>query len=176
MNSVSGDVELLAEISQGSKDAFRQFYGMYAGRVLAFLRSKTSDNGLVEDMLQEIFFAVWRGSGGFDPRLGSVEQWLFTLSRNKLFDSWRRIYRFRRMLEGKQEAVGSAPDSSGLDEHLSLLQTLRGLPDDQHQLLSMVYLQDRSLKDCSLALSLPLGTIKWRLHRAVKQLRAAWTA
>ena len=56
--------------------------------------------------------------------------------------------------------------------HRSLQASLQTLPDETRAILELVYFKDRSLPEVAAELSLPLGTVKSRIHRALRTLRA----
>ena len=83
------DGMLLAAIAGGDREAFRQFYERHSDKVALALRQLCRGN-LPEDLFQEVFMAVWRKAGTFDPQRGDVGGWLFTICRNKVYDQYRR--------------------------------------------------------------------------------------
>src|SRR5437764_6202409 len=84
------DEELLAATARGDLESFRQLYLRHAGRVVAFAHRLCGDRALAEDVAQEVFTAVWTRAGTFQPDRGGVAPWLYTLTRNKVVDLWRR--------------------------------------------------------------------------------------
>src|SRR5215204_5517274 len=84
------DETLLAETARGDLRAFHLLYRRYAGRILAYARRLTRDPALAEDIAQEVFTTVWTRACTFRPDRGGVPSWLYTLTRNKLIDHWRR--------------------------------------------------------------------------------------
>jgi RNA polymerase sigma factor (sigma-70 family) len=89
------DEELLAATARGDLEWFRQFYLRHAGQVTAYAHRLCGDRALAEDVAQEVFTAVWTRAGTYQPDRGAVAPWLYTLTRNKLVDLWRRSGRNR---------------------------------------------------------------------------------
>src|SRR4029078_389687 len=61
------DFLLLARIAEGDLEAFHTFYGRYAGPGLAFVRQLGRNREGAEDVVQEVFVAVWRRAASFRP-------------------------------------------------------------------------------------------------------------
>src|SRR5258708_7200390 len=62
------DLSLLARVAEGDLEAFHTFYGRYAGRVLAYVRQLSRNRDGAEDVVQEVFVAVWRRAARLPPR------------------------------------------------------------------------------------------------------------
>src|SRR5262249_54325160 len=88
------DVDLLARIAAGDFEAFHLFYQRHSGRVLAFARRLVHDHpgsrDTAQDVVQEVFLALWRRAGTYRSDRGDVLGWLYALTRNKVIDAWRR--------------------------------------------------------------------------------------
>src|SRR5258708_568702 len=83
------DLSLLARVAEGDLEAFHTFYGRYAGRVLAYVRQLSRNREGAEDVVQEVFVAVWRRAGRFPPARRRPPGWLYTITTNKPADLWR---------------------------------------------------------------------------------------
>ncbi len=81
---------LLRRIAVSDAVALEELYRLYSGRVLSFLRQLCRDAHVAEDLLQEVFMAVWRKPATFDASRGDVAGWLFTICRHKWIDCRRR--------------------------------------------------------------------------------------
>ena len=90
MEQTQDDAQLLSRIAEGDREAFRLFYERYAGRILAYVRAIGRQRDAAEDVVQEVFLSVWRKAASYRPDRGDVAGWLYTITRNRLVDRWRR--------------------------------------------------------------------------------------
>lgn len=99
----NADQYLVAEIKGGSEDAWRQLIDRYSGRLLAFARTRTASLSDAEDLVQEAFVGFLQSVGHFDPDR-SLETYLFTILRYKLYDALR---------QRKFKMINESPDDEG---------------------------------------------------------------
>ena len=88
-STASSDAQLVALIADSSRDALGELYRRHAGWVLARLRHRCADDGLVAEALQDTFVAVWRGASGYDGR-GAVPAWLWGIAIRRLIGLLRK--------------------------------------------------------------------------------------
>ncbi len=134
MNHASADEFLVDEIRKGSGEAWRLLIDRYHGRLLAFARSRTKCLSDADDLVQESFVGFLQSLTHYNPSQ-SLETYLFTILRYKLYDVLRR----------KKSNVISAPDESddwwdqvapGVEETPSQLAAQVEARQQQEQLLS----------------------------------------
>ena len=166
------DETLLAATARGDLDAFHAFYERHAGRVLAYARRICRDATLAEDVTQEVFTAVWTKAATFRPDRGGTHAWLYTLTRNKLVDHWRKLGRDCDM-EGIDDLVIPAPVSGDRDLRLALRQALARVPSEQRQAIETAYFGGLTYEETASRLDLPLGTLKSRIRVGLRALKAA---
>src|SRR6266849_6125157 len=77
---------LIARIAEGDRAAFSRFYDALAGRAFSLIRRVLRDPGSAEEVLQEVFWQVWRDAAQYDPRRGSPEAWLLMRARTRAID------------------------------------------------------------------------------------------
>ena len=84
-----GDDELLRAVAQGDRAALEALYRRHAPWLLARLRRRCADPGLVEEVVQDTFVAVWRGAGGYRGS-GEVPAWIWGIGIRQLIDRLRK--------------------------------------------------------------------------------------
>jgi len=89
MTPESADAILVEEIVKGSQAAWRQLIGRYSGRLLAFAKARLASLSDAEDIVQDTFVGFLQSLGYFD-RARSLETYLFTILRYKLYDLLRQ--------------------------------------------------------------------------------------
>jgi RNA polymerase sigma factor (sigma-70 family) len=90
MNYVADEV-LVRRVAQSSDErAMSELYDRYAGLINGAGVRYLGDRGLAEDLVQDVFTAMWRGAGGFEPRRASFATWVYRITRNRATDLIRR--------------------------------------------------------------------------------------
>jgi RNA polymerase sigma-70 factor (ECF subfamily) len=164
------DLLLLARIAEGDLEAFHTFYSRYAGRVLAYVRQLSRQQDGAEDVVQEVFVAVWRRAASFRPDRGDPAGWLYTVTRNKLVDLWRRQGETAAALDEKSEPA--VPAEEWGDLRLTMHQALARVAPEQRQAIEMAYFGGFTYEETAQRLDLPVGTLKSRIRSGLKSLRA----
>lgn len=171
------DESLLARIAGGDLPAFQAFHERHASRVAGYARRLARrDRTLAEDVAQEVFTSVWTRAASFDPARGDASGWLFTLTRNKLIDLWRRNGKGGPMLEiddrNLQGAHGPrAPHRSG-SFRIALGQALARVSPEQRQAIEMAYFDGLTYQEAARELDLPEGTLKSRIRLGLRAMRS----
>ncbi|MGW7793375.1 RNA polymerase sigma factor, partial [Streptomyces tricolor] len=89
MSETRSDGELLRAIAADrDRHAFEQLYRRYAPWLTARLRGRCADAGIVDDVVQETFLAVWRGTARYRED-GEVAGWLWRIGSRRLVDALR---------------------------------------------------------------------------------------
>jgi RNA polymerase sigma-70 factor, ECF subfamily len=166
--AVPDDAVLLGRIAQGDLEAFQAFYGRYAGRVLSYARQLSRGRDLAEDVVQEVFVTVWRRAASFRSDRGDPAGWLYTITRNKLVDHWRKLGDAAELdeLDERSFAEGGAGDL-----RLAMRQALSQVSPEQRRAIEMAYFGGLTYEETAKRLQLPIGTLKSRIRSGLKTLR-----
>jgi RNA polymerase sigma-70 factor, ECF subfamily len=163
------DEILLAETARGDLQAFHLFYQRYAGRVLAYARKVSRDAALAEDIAQEVFTTVWTRASTFRPDRGGVPSWLYTLTRNKLIDHWRRVGSPIEV-EATDNVLPRSSRESG-EMEMSVRQALSRVAPEQRTAIELAYYHGLTYEETAGELALPVGTLKSRIRAGLKVMR-----
>ena len=90
------DELLVARIVDGDQNALGELYDRYGRPAYSLARRICADDGIAEDVVQEVFLAFWRDPRRFDPERGAFGTWLLTLVHHKSVDAVRRESSIRR--------------------------------------------------------------------------------
>jgi RNA polymerase sigma-70 factor (ECF subfamily) len=167
------DIELVAAIARGDREAFRAFYDLYAGRILAYVRALGRERNGAEDVVQEVFLSVWRKAASFRSERGDVAGWLYTITRNRLVDRWRRKGGAVEEPDFDFEALAArdrGPESKVVD--LSVRKALAGLASEQREALELAYFGGLTYEETAARLALPLGTLKSRIRAGLARMKS----
>lgn len=165
------DEELIAAMARGEKDALEQLYRRHAGWIGGRLAKATSSRDLAEEALQDAFVAVWRKPSSFRGE-GDVGAWLWGIARRRLSSL------ARKRIDVPSTMTDDAADQSADEQALANLEAGRvraavdGLPAEQREVVERVVFRGQPLVDVARCLGVPVGTLKSRLHRARRRIRA----
>jgi RNA polymerase sigma-70 factor (ECF subfamily) len=166
----ASDAVLLERIARRDMEAFQAFYRRYAGRVLAYARQLGRRSDLAEDVVQEVFVAVWRKAASFQAGRGDPCGWLYTITRNKLDDLWRKAGE-PESLDGLDLQRLASPEGEGSELLITMRQALTQVAPDQRAAIEMAYFGGLTYEETAERLRLPLGTLKSRIRSGLKTLR-----
>jgi RNA polymerase sigma-70 factor (ECF subfamily) len=187
----SSDANLLDAYCDGDEQAFRELVDRYKNGLYAFLRQFLNQHDLVEDVFQETFLQLYSSQGSFD-RSRPLRPWLFTIAANKAKDALRKAQRTAAI---SISAINPS-DEMSFEEMLNVLTSdkeqpenqleqqersarvsniITNLPDNLREIIIMAYFNKFSYKQMADILSIPIGTVKSRLHTAVARFAKEWS-
>lgn len=170
--------QLVCRIARGDRRAFDELYRRTSPWLAVRLRRRCADDDVVADVLQETYLAVWRGAGGYagSATAGSAVGWLWSIAANRLVDAFRRRARQARVpaVPLQAAAAPAAEDEvmAGRVDH-DLEQALLRLTPELRQVLQAMVLDGLTVRQTSVLLDVPEGTVKTRARRARIALREA---
>lgn len=177
--------QLLRRIARADRAAFDELYRRTSPWLALRLRRRCADDGLVAEVMQDTYLAVWRAAGSFtglSPRAGgdapggSAAGWLWTIAARRLVDTLRRRAR-RPEVPAEVLPVLTAPAAE--DEVLAATvgdevgEALSRLAPELCDVLRAMVLDGLTVRETSVLLGLPEGTVKSRARRARNALREA---
>jgi len=164
--------ELIDRAKRGDHDAFAELVDGALRRLDAAARLILRDPDLAQDAVQESLIRAWRDLPGLrDP--DRFDAWLHRLTVNACLDLVRR--RRRRAIEVQISPLDSmdVPDhANAFAEHELLDGALRRLDPGHRAVVALHYLLGMPLPEVAVALGIPYGTAKSRLHYALTAMRA----
>jgi RNA polymerase sigma factor (sigma-70 family) len=173
------DAALIKLVNEGDETALETLYRRYGGACYALARRILDDSQLAEDVVQQVFTALWRGSG-FDIRRGAVSTWLMSVTHHKSIDVLRREAPRRKRLASEQSLLEVAVGGPGPDEEAWMRlrgartrDALKTLPAEQRELLLLAYYGGYSQSEIAGLTGVPLGTVKSRTLTAMRKMRVA---
>src|ERR1051326_576926 len=151
---------------QSTSDVIDRLYGQHATELYGYLAKRCPDAGTASDLVQETFLQVVRQSDQL-TKVAMPRAWLFAIARNLL----ARHYRRRRDPQAIAELwYEPAPESK--DDRLGVMrEAIRNLPADLRDTLELRLEQELSYEEIAHVLEIPVGTVRSRLHNAVRSLR-----
>jgi len=169
------DPELLGAMDTGDRTALRVLYERHAPWLLLRLARRCADAGLVDEVVQDTFVAVWRRPGSYQGK-GEVAAWIWGIGVRRLIDGLRRRPPSTRSHSEVDRVMTSAEDEVLLGvEHGDLAGALNRLSPELRAVVQATVLDGLTSKEAGLLLGIPTGTVKTRMMRAKPLLRKALT-
>lgn len=186
--SPTDEALLLDYRSTGCQTAFDQLVGRYESELYGYLRRMLQDADTAEDVFQATFLQIHRKCESFQEGL-RFRPWLYAIATNQAIDAMRRNRRHRATSLNQRPATnaeelpefidmlaGDEVDPSEVLDREQLRMRVRDavqeLPVPLRSVVNLVVYQGLKYREAADALSIPIGTIKSRLHTAVKRLSA----
>jgi RNA polymerase sigma-70 factor (ECF subfamily) len=178
---------LLSYRSDPDNRVFEELVHRYEKELYGYLRHYLGDAEMAEDVFQQTFLQIHLKCGQFEPGR-RVRPWLYTIATNQAIDYQRRNRRHRmRSLDRATQrspddepgalvellgrsAGGPAVNAESAEQHEALRRAVDALPELCRQVVTLVYFQGLKYREAAEILSIPVGTVKSRLHAAVEKL------
>ncbi|MEU4195474.1 sigma-70 family RNA polymerase sigma factor [Kribbella sp. NPDC026611] len=176
----SSDRMLWERVAGGDSAAFAQLYDRYSGAIYNFLYRRTGSWSDAEDLTSTVFLHAWRRRTEVVLDRDSVLPWLYRVAEYTARNEWRSKARYRRALAAANLRVEHVRDHADdvarrleYDEQIQAArESLKRLPKQQREIVELCIWAGLDQQAAAVALDIPIGTVKSRLSRARKQLRA----
>jgi RNA polymerase sigma-70 factor (ECF subfamily) len=169
--AVASDEELMARLQEGDERALELLMQRHQTRLYGFLSRRVGS--AADDVFQETWIRVVRARERFDVER-RFAAWLYQIANNLCRDRYRRVDAMRRAVDSfrvEDETLReSAAEPAPVDAD-SMRARVLALPDRLREVLVLRYYEDLGEEEMARVLGVPRGTIKSRLHAAVKALR-----
>ncbi len=174
-SSAMSDEELCIRVSRGDVEAFDLLYDRHAAHVngvcYQFLRSREES----EEVLQEIFLALWEGKIRYQSERARLSTWLFCVAKNRCLDRLKASSRRRPHGPIPQELISPdcdnpETDAQASEERSQVHRALAELPPEQRQAIEFCFFRSPNYREAAEALRIPCGTLKSRVRSAMRRL------
>jgi RNA polymerase sigma-70 factor (ECF subfamily) len=167
------DEELLTQVGEGDELALKELFERYHVRLYNFILRTVGEDMLAEDVFQETFMRLAQKASTFQPRAKAVT-WIYRIAYNLSIDTLRRTKR----LMDYEEISEELPDLQRLPYEIVLQNQQRALIQEaltqlsapQRAVILLAIVEERSQQEIAEMTGVPIGTVKSRLHYALKRL------
>jgi RNA polymerase sigma-70 factor, ECF subfamily len=174
MDARASDAALIQRIVERDESALVVLYDRYAGMLSSVLNRILHDTQAAEEILQDIFYQLWRTAGNFDATRGSLPAWLMVIARNRAISRLRR----HNPASGDELEENSVVLPANLESSVAQTQmigkvkgALEKLPAEQRAAVELAYFEGLTHTEIAAKTGEPLGTVKTRLRTAVITLK-----
>jgi len=169
------DAELLERIQLHDADAFDALWDRHApyvnGVCYHFLRSREES----EDVLHEIFTAIWDNRIGYQAGRSSLTSWLFFMAKSRCLDRLKASHR-RLPHDGIPDELAAPNDTNPEDgaafsqRRTAVVTALDALPAEQREAIVTCFFKAVTYQEAAQQLGIPPGTLKSRVRLAMRKL------
>jgi len=184
--SHDSEVDYLAKYRQGEPNAFRHLVDAWRDRMLQFFYRLCWDRDRAEDLVQDLFLKLMVGSRHYRPE-GRMSTFVYRVATNLWIDHYRqqrprpRLQSFDQVLLPDDDTP-SLPQFAGPDvpppqeladseERAAMRTAIERLTEPHRLVFELAVYQERPYHEISELLSIPVGTVKSRMHNAVAALK-----
>ena len=176
----------MRRMAGGDKQACAELYDRFSQPLFSLALRILNDASEAQDIVQDVFLALWEKAAAFDRERGSTFGWAVTLVRNRAIDRLRTRRRRSTLLKetfaGDLPGGASVADPNSVDDLMFKEKTvavraaLSSLPAEQLRALELAFFSGLTQQEIAAQLSEPLGTVKARIRRGLLKLRDTLTA
>ncbi len=172
----ASDADLMERMVQRDEAALEALYDRYAGLLSSVLNRILRDTQAAEEILQDIFYQLWRTASQFDPARGSLPGWLMVIARNRAISRLRH----HNPAAGEELVENTVVLPFNLEGAIAQKQLLgrvksamEALPEEQRAAVELAYFEGLTHSEIAERTGHPLGTVKTRLRTALETLKRA---
>jgi RNA polymerase sigma-70 factor (ECF subfamily) len=161
-----------AGLNEGRPEALEECYRTLGPLVMSYLGRYVPQPD-VEDVLQRVFYEVWRVRERYDPTR-SLRAWVLGIARKRAIDHLRKRRDVVVPLDSMREIIGE--DGRDIAERFVWADEVRAaldlLPELQRKAIELAYFDGFTQTEIAAELGIPLGTVKTRTARGLHRLAA----
>jgi RNA polymerase sigma-70 factor (ECF subfamily) len=170
------DAALIEKMVRRDETALEALYDRYAVMLTSVLIRILRDSQAAEEILQDIFYQLWRTASQFDASRGSLPGWLLVIARNRAISRLRH----RNPAAGDELVENTLAMPFNLESVIFQQQllgriksVLEDLPAAQRAAVELAYFEGLTHSEIAQRTGDPLGTVKTRLRSALETIKRA---
>lgn len=180
-SSAAEDVALMLKVRDGDADAFESLVRKHQSAVIGTVARMLNNTDDAHDIAQQVFIRIWKSAPRYEPT-AKFTTWLFTITRNLVFNESRRRYRQSEVSMDRQEEESHIqiedeavirPDDAAVQQELEAAvdRAIAALPEKQRLAVVLRRYEDLPYEEIGAILGLTLPAVKSLLFRARTQLK-----
>lgn len=170
------DIEVIRRVKSGDTEAFSILVEKYHRHLLNFIFRLIADEGIVEDIGQEVFLSIYKSLKDFDEDRGApFSAWLFVIARNRCIAELRKKNSNKHMSVEETYALwaesGAPEDMLMKKEQWEAIKTSSNQLSDPFRNTILSSLHGNTVKEIAKNDGISSGTVKSRLFRAKQKIK-----
>jgi len=172
------DNELIEKILSGDKDLYARLMDKYHNEIFKYVYNMVYNYNQTEDLLQEIFFKLYKSLKKFDPAKASFRTWLYRVSKNHVINYLKsanhrmnsQVFEYDDNINQSEENI---EDRAVNDNQISLvLNAMERILSPKHfEIMHLHYFSNLTVKEISETLNIPDKTVYKAIKVSVEKLK-----
>jgi RNA polymerase sigma-70 factor (ECF subfamily) len=165
------DEDIMLRVREGVGEMLAVLFDRYQVPLFNFYCRLTADRAASEDLVQDVFFRILKYRQSYRPGT-PFRAWMYQIARNVRQD-YRRKHPESVPYEPEMSPAISSDDPIEAEQQTAILQkALLMLPEEKREVLVLSRFQELKYEEIAGLLDCEVGTVKVRIHRALRELRA----
>lgn len=174
MQKLADERALLKRIASGDAVALERLFVGTQARVFRFLMRMVKSAAMAEDLVNEVYLAVWQSAHRYEGRSEPVT-WILSIAHNKAVSALRKRTEVVGMDDEMSAGLISEEDTPDVtaqkhDKSALMRACIEELSTDHRAIVDLVYYQEQSVSEVAQVLGIPENTVKTRMFYARKKL------
>lgn len=148
-------------------------YARYRSKVLGYIRNRVNSPADAEDLCEDVFEKVQLKLDSYDSEKAQLSTWIYTITRNRVIDFYRRSHPHEELDEEMPSAEGVDDEMLSSETLKELAAALSKLPDEARDIIVFRYYDNKPLTEIAKLMNLSYGAVKLRHQSALEALRRA---
>jgi RNA polymerase sigma-70 factor, ECF subfamily len=159
-------------LSHADEDSFNSLFRIFSPQLVAFFRRRGHENGVAEDLAQEVMLTVYRKARQVrDHKL--FRAWLFRVARNVACRHFAERARQVPTLDlAEMVDFLAAPQHSPSGPATEFNDWMKFLAPEEQEAMTLRFVEEWEYHEIAAAKAIPIGTVQWRVFNSKKKLAA----
>ena len=165
-------IDLIKKVSEERNEiAFSEIFDFIAPKINAYYLQNNLSVEQAEELTQEVLSTIWLKAELFDPKKSKFITWSFTIARNKKIDFYRKNQKNVANEEDIRDFLYTKNQSYDYEIESIIKDITKDLDENQKKLIKMSFFEQKSHKNISRELEIPLGTVKSRIRASLIKMQ-----
>ena len=164
--------QLIFEAQNGNRESLAKLLYLNYELVYKYMVKFTLNRNIAEDLVQETMLRAIEKFQKYDPAKSKFSTWLVAMAQNIFIDNIRKKKREQKYITEDLPKADLFESTHEHDDSFDrVLDVLAGLSEDIRSTIVLKHYYGYSLEEISKIMSIPVGTVKSRIHNGIKVIR-----